>query len=75
MEQLTEHYEPLPDEETVTYTSRKPNVVIVQLETFFNVNRLKDVKFSSNPLPNLTQDDGRRILPVRSVCPWWVPVR
>ena len=55
MEQLTEHYEPLPDEETVTYTSRKPNVVIVQLESFFNVNRLKNVKFSSNPLPNLTR--------------------
>ncbi len=34
---------------------RKPNVVIVQLESFFDVNRLKDVTFSSNPIPNFTK--------------------
>ena len=56
MEQLTENYETQEEsEEGVTYYSHKPNVVIVQLETFFNVNRLKDIKFSSNPLPNLTR--------------------
>lgn len=43
----------LPEEDNSTH-SRKPNVVIVQLETFFNVNRLKNVRFSENPLPNLT---------------------
>lgn len=32
-----------------------PNVVIVQLESFFNVNRLKDVTFSENPIPNFTK--------------------
>lgn len=31
-----------------------PNVVIVQLESFFDVNRLKDVTFSENPIPNFT---------------------
>ena len=56
MEQLTENYEiQTESEEGVTYYSHKPNIVIVQLESFFNVNRLKDVKFSSNPLPNLTK--------------------
>ncbi len=56
MEQLTENYEVQTEsEEGVTYYSHKPNIVIVQLESFFNVNRLKDVKFSSNPLPNLTK--------------------
>lgn len=33
----------------------RPNVVIVQLESFFDVNRLKDVTFSENPLPNFTK--------------------
>ena len=56
MEQLTENYEVQTEsDEGVTYYSHKPNIVIVQLESFFNVNRLKDVKFSSNPLPNLTK--------------------
>lgn len=31
-----------------------PNVVIVQLESFFDVNRLKNVTFSENPIPNFT---------------------
>lgn len=31
-----------------------PNVVIVQLESFFDVNRLKDVTFSENPISNFT---------------------
>lgn len=32
-----------------------PNVVVVQLESFFDVNRLKNVTFSENPLPNFTK--------------------
>ena len=31
-----------------------PNVIFVQLESFFDVNRLKGVTFSENPLPTLT---------------------
>lgn len=55
MEQLTENYEITPEtEHTISY-AKKPNVVVVQLESFFNVNRLKSVQFSGNPLPNLTR--------------------
>ncbi len=32
-----------------------PNVIFVQLESFFDVNLLKDVTFSENPLPNFTR--------------------
>lgn len=31
-----------------------PNVVIVQLESFFDVNRMKALQFSENPIPNFT---------------------
>ena len=55
IEELAENYDAPAETEGVTYYSHKPNVVIVQLESFFNVNRLKDIKFSSNPLPNLTR--------------------
>lgn len=40
----------VPDEEV----KEKPNIVFVQLESFFNVNRLKNVRFSENPIPNFT---------------------
>lgn len=32
----------------------KPNIIIIQLESFFNVNRLKDLSFSEPALPNFT---------------------
>ena len=31
-----------------------PNIIVVQLESFFNVNRLKDFTFSQEALPNFT---------------------
>ena len=31
-----------------------PNVIMVQLESFFDVNRMKDVRYSENPIPNFT---------------------
>lgn len=34
---------------------KKPNIVIVQLESFFDVNQLLDLKFSENPVPNFTR--------------------
>lgn len=37
------------------FDSNRPNIVVVQLESFFDVNRLKDIEFSENPLPNFTQ--------------------
>ena len=33
----------------------QPNIVIVQLESFFDVNYVKDMEFSENPLPNFTK--------------------
>ncbi len=32
----------------------KPNIIFVQLESFFDVNYLKDVTYSEEPLPNFT---------------------
>lgn len=39
---------PLPKEEEA------PNVIFVQLESFFNVNRLNGVTFKTDPIPNMT---------------------
>ena len=35
-------------------TEKTPNIVFLQMESFFDVNHLKDVTFSENPLPNFT---------------------
>ncbi len=32
----------------------KPNIIIVQLESFFDVNHLKNITFSKDPVPNFT---------------------
>lgn len=34
--------------------AEKPNIVIVQLESFFDVNRMKDYKYNENPIPTFT---------------------
>ena len=31
-----------------------PNVIMVQLESFFDVNRMKELQFSEDPIPNFT---------------------
>lgn len=36
-------------------TEENPNIVFVQLESFFDVNHLSNIKFSSNPIPNFTK--------------------
>lgn len=33
---------------------KTPNVIFVQLESFFDVNRLEEIEFSENPIPNFT---------------------
>lgn len=35
-------------------TTQTPNVIVVQLESFFDVNLLKNVRFNQNPIPNYT---------------------
>ena len=57
-EYSTEAIEGLTDDSAYDgeqYDSNRPNIVVVQLESFFDVNRLKDVEFSENPLPNFTR--------------------
>lgn len=34
---------------------KSPNIVIIQLESFFDANNLLDVEFSENPIPNFTK--------------------
>lgn len=46
-----------------------PNIIIVQLESFFDVNEVMDLTFSENPLPNFTKlmeewDSGYFSVPV-----------
>ncbi|MEA4920966.1 MAG: sulfatase-like hydrolase/transferase [Clostridiaceae bacterium] len=43
------------DEEKEPVSQEDPNIIIVQLESFFNVNRLKGLSFSQNPIPNFTK--------------------
>ncbi len=33
----------------------KPNIIFLQLETFFDINHLSGVRFSENPIPNFTR--------------------
>jgi len=35
--------------------SQPPNIVMVQLESFFDVNYIKDYEYSSNPIPNFVE--------------------
>lgn len=35
--------------------SQSPNVIFVQLETFFDINHLSSVDFSENPIPNFSK--------------------
>lgn len=37
-----------------TVPENQPNVIFVQLESFFDVNRMQDLTFSQNPIPNFT---------------------
>ena len=50
----TDSEEETKEQEDTVGENSSPNVVIVQLESFFDVNRLKDVTFSENPIPNFT---------------------
>lgn len=55
-EVMDEIAEDLSDKEQAEQVSLEdPNIIIVQLESFFNVNRLKDIGFSQNPIPHFTK--------------------
>lgn len=36
----------------ISKAKKKPNIIFLQLESFFDMNHLKGVKFSKNPVPN-----------------------
>ncbi len=41
--------------EDVSISELQPNIIMVQLESFFDVNQLLDFTFSQDPIPNFTQ--------------------
>lgn len=53
-EPVPEETEP-PREEKNEETAETPNIIIVQLESFFDINEVLGLEFSRNPLPNFTQ--------------------
>lgn len=42
------------DDDKIT-TEVKPNIIMIQLESFFDVNHLKNFSFSENPVPNFSK--------------------
>ena len=49
---------------------KTPNVIFVQLESFFDLNRIEGVEFSENPIPNFTrlsETNGSGLLRVKSI--------
>lgn len=45
---------PFQDEETGKVT-RKPNIIFLQLESFFDINKASNIEFSSDPIPNFNR--------------------
>lgn len=43
-----------PKKEDTTNQKTKPNVIFIQLESFFDVNYINDITLSENPIPNFT---------------------
>ena len=49
---------------------RTPNIIFVQLESFFDVNRIEGIEFSKDPIPNFTalsEKGGSGLFAVKSV--------
>lgn len=45
---------PFQDEEPEKVT-RKPNIIFLQLESFFDINKANNIEFSSDPIPNFNR--------------------
>lgn len=43
------------NQDKVTAVDRKPNIIFLQLESFFNIAEAKDIQFSSDPIPYFNQ--------------------
>ena len=50
MNSITEEFTPTDSSKVKT-----PNIIFVQVESFFDLNTMSNVKYSSNPVPNLTK--------------------
>ncbi len=56
MEQLSKETEKEPtDVPVISESLSSPNIVVVQLESFFDVKYIKDIEFSKDPIPNFTR--------------------
>lgn len=51
-ERLDDLKETLDDNEGTENSEKTPNIIFLQLESFFDPTLVKDVKFTENPLPN-----------------------
>jgi len=57
-------------ERTDKSQAKTPNIILLQLESFFDVNSLNNMEFSENPLPNFTrlaQENGSGLLTVPTI--------
>lgn len=43
------------DQDDGAANAKTPNIIFIQLESFFDVNYLRNVQFAENPLPNFTK--------------------
>jgi phosphoglycerol transferase MdoB-like AlkP superfamily enzyme len=41
--------------EKIAEVDKKPNIIFLQLESFFDINKAKDIEFSSDPIPYFNQ--------------------
>ncbi len=55
VDEIKEPIEESEKETSVDYKKVKPNIIMIQLESFFDVNYINDVAFSQNPIPNFTK--------------------
>lgn len=51
---VTDTAAPDPEGTQTAIPKIEPNIVIVQLESFFDVNNIKNISFSENPIPTFT---------------------
>lgn len=43
------------EKDTINPVDKKPNIIFLQLESFFDINKVKELEFSSDPIPYFNQ--------------------
>ncbi len=46
---------PVGEEEKINEVEKKPNIIFLQLESFFDINKATNIQFSSDPIPYFNQ--------------------